>query len=566
MATRSNYSAASSGESSNTTSTPSNKVTLTYTPDDNSDYLEFFSCLTQIDSTGVDYVGDFYDNTAGSQLCYHNWEPKDSSDYKWQFGIAKKTYGASPASQTRYIRYANETGSQPSRIKNATAWALKFGAADQYAESNGESTTTSTSYQDKTTLTFTPASTGDYLIIWAAEGQASGTGENNYYVLDIGGAEYQLCRPQFTDASSYMAVGGMMVANLANSSQTIKIKYKSNVGTVTAKIRNARIFALRLDAFANALQTASDGGQDNTASTSYQDGATVTFTPAARNHLVLACAMGVSSDNTESGFWKFLQGATDHGEALAEPRANANNLPTTAHLIGYIESLAASSTTWKWQYKAETSNTTYIDEQVIAVLDLEEASGTTYNDTISYGITAGYSLADAMTWGPTLTEAITAGYSLSSIAEYGVTIAESVTVGDAMAGIATYDNNTLSEGITPGDTLVGGLLIEESVSETITAGYSAVVQIDFNPAITEAVTTDYSVDSIAELQNDITEAITAGNTLAVVATFESALSESVSPDYSLDDTLESGGGGPAEDEGRNFAFLPPIGTFTYRRG
>jgi len=38
-----------------------------------------------------------------------------------------------------------------------------------YAESTGESTTTSSTYQDKATLTFTPDANKDYILFWSCD-------------------------------------------------------------------------------------------------------------------------------------------------------------------------------------------------------------------------------------------------------------------------------------------------------------------------------------------------------------------------------------------------------------
>jgi hypothetical protein len=46
---------------------------------------------------------------------------------------------------------------------------IKADAADQMAEATGWSSSSSQTYQTKATLTWTPGSSGDYLIIAAAE-------------------------------------------------------------------------------------------------------------------------------------------------------------------------------------------------------------------------------------------------------------------------------------------------------------------------------------------------------------------------------------------------------------
>jgi hypothetical protein len=72
------------------------------------------------------------------------------------FGIARLSFGASPGQQTIDVEYWSSHAGDTTRIRDARILVIKADAADQYAASDAQDTTTSTSYQTKTTLAFTP--------------------------------------------------------------------------------------------------------------------------------------------------------------------------------------------------------------------------------------------------------------------------------------------------------------------------------------------------------------------------------------------------------------------------
>src|SRR5690606_21492356 len=73
-----------------------------------------------------------------------------------------------------------------------------------YAESDALSQSTSTSWQDKTTLTFTPAA-GNFLIIATAEVNGSSESYNAKAQLTIDGTVYALYDAEPSDATNYQS-------------------------------------------------------------------------------------------------------------------------------------------------------------------------------------------------------------------------------------------------------------------------------------------------------------------------------------------------------------------------
>ena len=93
------------------------------------------------------------------------------------------TFGASPAQQNVKIQYTLY-GSLQTKIKDARILVIKADAADQMVEATGWSSSSSTTYQTKATLTWTPASSGDYLIIAAAQIAGDSNGSAVYFQLN----------------------------------------------------------------------------------------------------------------------------------------------------------------------------------------------------------------------------------------------------------------------------------------------------------------------------------------------------------------------------------------------
>ena len=106
-----------------------------------------------------------------------------------------------------------------------------------HAESDGESSTTSGTYQNKTTLTFT-AKAGNYLISFYSE---SYNGDVRIY-----NSTDAVTLAEMPELSSlnYTPMGGIANVTLTAGSKTFYIQWLSNGGS--AYIRRARLFARRL--------------------------------------------------------------------------------------------------------------------------------------------------------------------------------------------------------------------------------------------------------------------------------------------------------------------------------
>lgn len=117
----------------------------------------------------------------------------------------------------------------------------------EYAESDAESSTTSATLQDKTTLTFTPATTGDYILEWSFE-VSNNTNSGNTRIVVLQDAT-TLSDTNYTSSNTYSEFqqrsGFTKVSLTGSQSYTFKIQFSLVAGGI-AYIKNARIIARRV--------------------------------------------------------------------------------------------------------------------------------------------------------------------------------------------------------------------------------------------------------------------------------------------------------------------------------
>jgi hypothetical protein len=374
MGARQSFYVESLGESSTTSSDWQNKLSLSFTPDANCDYFVIASAVFTNSSGTNDHVGwvSLYHAEADVVLIDEGMQRQEASspqDYVSFFGIAKLSFGASPGEQSLYIFYNSSHAGDTAKIKDVRVLVIKADAADQYAESLSGDSTSSTSWQTKTTLTFTPASTGDYLVIANAKiasdsNLAAMRARLNYVSGALTwGDKVWYCKDDW-DNQPFAA---MEKLNLSNASKTFQLEYRSESGTL-CYIEFARILALRLDKFDNAY-FASNHSVQNTTQATDQDFLTLTATPLALQHAIIA----VGSYNTVSTTVSAYFNVAKDGGNLTELNREAPNTAGWQHVgLAQRDTLAAASTTWKWRARAETAGTAVnVGNLAIAVLQLE---------------------------------------------------------------------------------------------------------------------------------------------------------------------------------------------------
>lgn len=374
--TRHNEYAESTAESTwNTNTTYQDKVTLTFTPEANSTYVIIASWIMK-SGTATYQVKGKLTRTTGTPKDFNEllYAPKDVLDYTSGGTIGFDTFGASPSSQTYKIQYGTSNTAATAYIKEAKIIAIKLTNKDQYAEAETRTTTQQTAYQDKTTLTFTPDSTDDYIIIASATTDGIITSYDHRTQLNIDGTAYSNSIIETNVVANRYLWATVKRVSLDNSEHTIKIQYstESNNSARLAGIANARIVALRADEFINNYFSESEA-RATTTSTSYQTKTTLTATPQAYNHLVIGTSGLDISSTSYSVFGQLLKGSTSFGEMRRETS------DATSRGFSYFgikrETLTNTSTSWYLQYRSSsTSRTAGIANARISLIELRQPS------------------------------------------------------------------------------------------------------------------------------------------------------------------------------------------------
>jgi hypothetical protein len=160
------YSAEDIAESESLLNTFEDKSTLTFTPDADSDYVIFWSCEIQSTNTGRAVEAELWDDTATARMQASLKRVERVGDYNSIQGFHIASFGASPVSQTYKIRWRGETVGSTYRIRNARLVALKLVDGDEWASNTVSATQLSNEIlADHSSLTFTPATAGDYLLL-----------------------------------------------------------------------------------------------------------------------------------------------------------------------------------------------------------------------------------------------------------------------------------------------------------------------------------------------------------------------------------------------------------------
>jgi len=347
-------------------------LTATGTPTNGSkDFWVLCSAIVDSSSTSRNVNTKLIDSTGAADMCVWNIEPKDATDLMAVFGLAKWTSPVSPVSQSFKLQYSIQT-SGTAGVDEMCIVAIESATGDQYIETNAETTTTSASYQDAQTLTFTPPTQGDYLIIAYAETNCSSTTAGSVQ-LDVDGTVSHISDPQdLSDVANYMPYIAVTKVQLAASSRTIKIQFKSN-GSATARIRRRRILAIRCDTL-QLVSTDYTSTRATTSSTSASpaDAASTTFTAAGSvDYFAISNVVLDHPETTTSVSAQTTMDGSVVASHTREPVSTSAERPYAA--INY-SAFAAGSRTVKTRVHGESGFTSsgYADRGIY-VLDLREA-------------------------------------------------------------------------------------------------------------------------------------------------------------------------------------------------
>ena len=187
----------------------------------------------------------------------------------------------------------------------------------RYQESLGVSSTTSTAYQDKVSISFTSQITADFVIVATAEVQGSSTSYQAKSQLTVNSTTYQELLYRVKDSTDWYPFCGLKRSTFnEGTNYVIKIQFCTNNAAGTAYIRNARLFVFSLQS-----EYAESEGLSTTDSTEWQDKATLTFTPSSNeDYLIIATANYRGSSTSRDTKIQLIQDDTTvHTDTLGRP-------------------------------------------------------------------------------------------------------------------------------------------------------------------------------------------------------------------------------------------------------
>jgi hypothetical protein len=186
-----------------------------------------------------------------------------------------------------------------------------------YQESLEESATTSTTYQNKVTISFTPQVTADFIIIAAAEVQGSSTSYQAKAQLAVGSTTYQELAYRVKDPTDWYPFNGLKRLTLnGGTNYLIELQFCTNNAGGTARIRNARLLIISLQS-----EYAESEELSTTSNTSWEDKATLTFTPpSSGDYLIIATANYRGSSTSRDVYIRLIQDDTTvHSDVSGRP-------------------------------------------------------------------------------------------------------------------------------------------------------------------------------------------------------------------------------------------------------
>jgi hypothetical protein len=312
-----------------------------------------------------------FDNTGATILEQVEITPTVATTHKIPVGgVSIFTTGSNPPEQLMQVIHATSNASAESGIQEVCILAVELTERDVFNSSLGATDTTSGTYANKVSITITPPSAGDYLIIGHStetESTTSTNGKTQLYngTTGINPIEGQDNKGIAIQPFTYMA----RVTNLS-SPQTWSIQHARYAGSGTATIANARLLALRLADFPAAYWA--EDRTPHTSTGAYQDSAVVgPVTPAAADHMVIATGLVTMSANGLTTLAGNKINATDGdvGTTFSQETAFAGFRKSWLALRKRTET--ATSTTWKTRYsRVSGTETITSQDHVIAVLRL----------------------------------------------------------------------------------------------------------------------------------------------------------------------------------------------------
>jgi len=353
--------AASDSEATSTSTNYVNKATLSFTPGVSDTWVVMgFAELKNSSTSRLTSAQLTIDGAVAQDTTL---APKNATDYQSFVGMKVVTlsaaahtiniaYKTSASAGTAYIRYA--------RIVAIRQASLLVSSADE-GDTGHDVTTTMTDY---VTTSFTPATAGDYLLIWSAAMNGNTTSYNTNIEARLNGTAQDTCSVRNNNTSNYVTFLSVQMANLAASAQTISLAAAKDSGSSAVHhVKRSRVTAIRLSGSRfTGYQSNAANTESTTTSTTFQNKLTQSWTPAAAgNWLVLTSfrttnsstsystegQVTVDDSTTSAQPLKRIQATTDY---LPMGSVDVRNLTAASHHMDVNYRSASTSGTAKIKY------------------------------------------------------------------------------------------------------------------------------------------------------------------------------------------------------------------------
>jgi hypothetical protein len=187
-----------------------------------------------------------------------------------------------------------------------------MGTNDKYSYTATRSTySTNTTYQNLETLTFTPGTTGDYLIIANAIFDGASTSYQAKARMDLDGStQWSEALIQPNQTVNRYSYGAIYKVNLSNASHSINLQYGTNNTGGAVGMGNRFICAIRLDAFDYNYSTIDDTRSTYATDTNYQDKITDSNSYSTGYYLIIGSATFDGSATTYQTWCSIREGTS----------------------------------------------------------------------------------------------------------------------------------------------------------------------------------------------------------------------------------------------------------------
>ncbi|MFW9873228.1 MAG: LamG-like jellyroll fold domain-containing protein, partial [Candidatus Thorarchaeota archaeon] len=313
----SNWHSESDSEQAITSSSYVEKLTLDFTAPAQGDYFIIVSCEVTPAATGysVRVRAQLDDTTTMMEALYEGVNSNPELEYKCEstiyvaesLGIGSHSIDidASMESGTGYMRYARII------VLRLDEWLITSGMYE-YAANEGTISLSGAeaSYSDVASITFTPDTAGDYLVLASMEMYCGYTGDticgrisydsgSEYLPVDNIEESYENYvtyeSKDTTDWHSFVWGG---IVNMPSSSKTIKVQACRTGGSNgNADVRRRRIIAIRLGAMSAETQSTEDASR-TLISSQWTDKSTLQFTPSSQQDYFIIGGMIIKPDST----------------------------------------------------------------------------------------------------------------------------------------------------------------------------------------------------------------------------------------------------------------------------